>query len=126
MPLGLMLNRCLIVFSMTVAGVTPAAESFPPFKSPGDTASRGTNLQRTMTLLKTSAVEKKNTVRILFYGQSITEQPWWKLVQRDIETRYPLVNLIIENRAIGGHSSQLLCRTESDWSWRRCRSSSRY
>jgi len=30
------------------------------------------NIQRTMRLLATSTAEKQNTVRILFYGQSIT------------------------------------------------------
>lgn len=29
-----------------------------------------------MRLLATSTAEKRNTVRILFYGQSITEQKW--------------------------------------------------
>ncbi len=88
-----------------------AAEAFPPLKSRGDTASRGAALQRTMSLLESSAVEKKNTVRVLFYGQSITEQSWWQEVKADLVNRYPLAKLEIENRAIGGHSSQLLCQT---------------
>jgi RNA:NAD 2'-phosphotransferase (TPT1/KptA family) len=46
-----------------------------------------------------------------FYGQSITEQGWWKIVSEDLKTRFPNANLIIENRAIGGHSSQLLVKT---------------
>jgi hypothetical protein len=47
-------------------------------KSLGDTASFGRNVQRTMRLLATSTPERRNTVRVLFYGQSITEQGWWK------------------------------------------------
>ena len=38
----------------------------------------GAGVQRTLTLLATSTQERRNTVRILFYGQSITEQEWWK------------------------------------------------
>ena len=64
-----------------------------------------------MRLLTTSAPEKRNTVRILFYGQSITEQGWWKIVSEDLKKRFPHADLVIENRAIGGHSSQLLVKT---------------
>ncbi len=88
-----------------------AAGAFPPLNSPPGTSGRGAALHRTMSLLESSAVEKKNTVRILFYGQSITEQSWWEQVKADLVKRYPLAKLEIENRAIGGHSSQLLCKT---------------
>ena len=71
----------------------------------------GDGIQRTMTLLDTSTPEKRNNVRILFYGQSITEQHWWKAVAEDLRKRFPHADLTIENRAIGGHSSQLLHRT---------------
>jgi hypothetical protein len=49
-------------------------ESFPPPKWLGNTNDHGRGIQRTMTLLATSTPEQRNTVRILFYGQSITEQ----------------------------------------------------
>jgi hypothetical protein len=64
-----------------------------------------------MRLLAESTPEKRNTVRILFYGQSITEQAWWKIVADDLKTRFPHANLVIANRAIGGHASQLLVKT---------------
>ena len=63
-----------------------------------------------MTLLATSTQERRNTVRILFYGQSITEQEWWKHVADDLRSRFSSANLIIENRAIGGFASQLLIK----------------
>ena len=90
-----------------LAAVAPVTgeDSYPPLKSPGDISRRGAALQRTMSLLESSAVEKRNTVRILFYGQSITEQSWWQQVKADLVKRYPLAKLEIENRAIGGHSS---------------------
>ena len=58
-----------------------------------------------------STAEKRNTVRVLFYGQSITEQAWWKTVANHLRTTFPDADLVIENRAIGGHSSQLLVKT---------------
>jgi hypothetical protein len=103
--------RFLSFVFFTGAGVLNAQETYPPLKSPGDVTTRGAALQRTMSLLNSSAVEKKNTVRILFYGQSITEQSWWKLVYRDLEKRFPLAVLEVENRAIGGHAAQMLVKT---------------
>ena len=50
-------------------------------------------------------------VRILFYGQSITEQGWWKIVEAHLRQTYPLAALTIENRAIGGHPAALLMKT---------------
>lgn len=71
----------------------------------------GEGIQRTMSLLATSTRENPNSVRILFYGQSITEQSWRNEVEDDLRKRFPHADLTVENRAIGGHSSQLLHRT---------------
>lgn len=86
------------------------APAFPPLQT-GDMSTHGRNIQRTMRLLAESTPERRNTVRVLFYGQSITEQAWWKSVADDLRKRFPHANLIIENRAIGGHSAQLLVKT---------------
>src|SRR5262249_7121144 len=75
--------------------------TFPPVAPPKDASSLGTGVQRTMTLLTTSTPEHRNKVRILFYGQSITEQEWSKLVAADLRKRFPNADLEIENRAIG-------------------------
>jgi len=64
-----------------------------------------------MTLLATSTSEKPNTVRVLFYGQSITVQKWWKEVERDLRARFPHANIVCKNLALGGFSSQRLVRT---------------
>jgi hypothetical protein len=53
----------------------------------------------------------RKTVRVLFYGQSITQQDWWKEVANYLRSTYTNANLVIENRAIGGHASQLLVKT---------------
>lgn len=90
---------------------TLTAQNFPAPKSFGDVQNHGKNIQRTMRLLATSTPQKKNTVKILFYGQSITEQKWTQHVVEHLKNRFPHANLITENRAIGGHSSQLLHKT---------------
>jgi hypothetical protein len=77
---------------------------------PVDTDASGRNIQRTMRLLATSTPQHRNTVRILFYGQSITEQKWWQLVADDLRKRFPDADLDIQNKAIGGFASQLLIR----------------
>jgi len=47
-------------------------------------------------------------LRILVYGQSISEQKWWLQVRQFLQQRYPAVDIVMENRAIGGFSSDRL------------------
>ena len=102
----------LLLFLALSPLLTRAAETntYPPVKFP-DASGWGRNIQRTMRLLATSTAEKRNTVRILFYGQSITEQKWAKVVEEDLRWRFPHANLVVENRALGGFASQLLVKT---------------
>ncbi|CAN5569909.1 hypothetical protein BH11ARM2_BH11ARM2_14120 [soil metagenome] len=71
----------------------------------------GTNIQRTMGLLATSTPARRNRVKILFYGQSITRQDWWKTVEANLRRRFPNADLTVENRAIGGFAADRLKRT---------------
>lgn len=86
-------------------------DEFPIPGNTGDPEQFGVHIQRTMSLLENSTPEQQNTVRILFYGQSITEGEWWKIVRDDLLERYPNANLIIENHALGGYASQMLQKT---------------
>jgi lysophospholipase L1-like esterase len=88
-----------------------AQPAFPPPKTLGPTDTYGRHLARSMHLLASSTPDRRNTVRVLFYGQSITEQAWTKAVAADLKARFPHADLVVENRAIGGHSSQKLVRT---------------
>ncbi|MDZ4695636.1 MAG: hypothetical protein SGI86_10845 [Deltaproteobacteria bacterium] len=54
------------------------------------------------------------TVRVLVYGQSISEQIWWEEVRAFLRTTYPAGKLIMENHARGGCASQCLTG-ESPW-----------
>jgi hypothetical protein len=83
---------------------------YSPLPPLADDPSFGANIQRTMTLLATSSPQRRNKVRLLFYGQSITEQNWWKLVAEDLRRRFPHADLQIENKAVGGFASQILSR----------------
>ncbi|HEY6882203.1 MAG TPA: hypothetical protein VI299_29435, partial [Polyangiales bacterium] len=69
------------------------------------------NIQRTMRLLATSSPAQPNHVRILFYGQSITQSAWSRQVATWLHTSYPHAQLQIENRALGGFSSERLIET---------------
>src|SRR3954454_11677934 len=82
----------------------------PPPPPAADPDALGRGVQRTMTLLATSTPQHRNHVRILFYGQSITEQERSRAVADDLRRRFPDADLEIENRAIGGFASQLLVR----------------
>lgn len=95
------------------AGLLAAADpaDFPPPMTLGPVASYGANVQRAMTLMATSTPQKRNTVRVLFYGQSITAQAWTAAVARDLRARFPFADLHVENRALPGFTAEYLVRT---------------
>lgn len=101
----------LMAFLLCAISSLLAEAPFPPPQHLGEVGAHGRNIQRTMRLLATSTPEHRNTVRILFYGQSITEQKWSKQVADDLRSRFPNANLIIENRALAGFASQMLVKT---------------
>ena len=75
----------------------------------------GAHIQRTMSLLASSTPARRNKVRVLFYGQSITAQPWWRDVANDLVTRFPHADLSIQNLAIGGYPApELITSAEYD------------
>ena len=110
-------RRCcvLCVFSLLlVSPILRAEEKGKPWAVPdpvGDANTFGAKIQRTMTLLASSTPEKRNHVRVLFYGQSVTRNPWWQDVAEDLRKRFPHADLEIENRAIGGYGGPVLINT---------------
>jgi hypothetical protein len=105
----------MIPFILLLATMQEPRDLFPPPKSLGPVETYGRHIQRTMRLLATSTREKPNQVKVLFYGQSITEQKWWTMVVDDLKRRFPHAELRALNRAVGGFSSQLLVKlVESD------------
>ena len=103
---------CLCLSFLLLPGIKKIVAS-TPFPAPApieNNASFGARIQRTMGLLATSTPTDRRQVRILFYGQSITEQDWWKDVVKDLKQRFPNADLIVENRAIAGFSAPVLIR----------------
>jgi hypothetical protein len=101
-----MTKRLFAMLLLSVCAFETSAQApYPAPRSLGAVETYGRNIQRTMRLLATSTPQCRHTVRILFYGQSITEQSWSKLVSADLRRHFPHADLVIENRATGGHSS---------------------
>jgi hypothetical protein len=101
---------CLVGL-VALLSISALAANYPAPKPPKDTSQYGRHFQRSMTLMATSTPQKRNTVRILFYGQSIVGQQWHTMVVEDLKKRFPHTDFVIENKAIGGFSSQLLVCT---------------
>ena len=92
----------------SMAGILTAALAIAEDKTPPV----GGRIQRTMTLLATSTPERRNPVKILFYGQSIVRQDYArKAIDADLRKRFPHADLVTENRAIGGYTAPALIRT---------------
>ncbi len=71
----------------------------------------GARIQRTMSLLATSNSARRNPVKILFYGQSITAGAWAKMLENELRERFPYADLTTDNRSIGGFEAHVLVRT---------------
>jgi hypothetical protein len=83
--------------------------NFPPLPPAGPEALRfGSGLQHTMTLLATSTPRLRHAVHIVFYGQSLTKMEWRFDVEDFLRKNFPDADIIFENLAIGGYSTQFL------------------
>jgi hypothetical protein len=118
-PVGILwlcLALTLLAGRPAVRAADPKLKAGPPVlryavPAPGPLADRfGANVQRTMALLATSTPQHRRHVRVLVYGQSISEGVWWRHVERDLRTRFPNADLEMVNRALGGHASNYLVR----------------
>jgi hypothetical protein len=85
--------------------------AFPAIAPDQDASRFGAGIQRTMTLLATSTPGRRNAVRILFYGQSLSKQEWTGMIAGQLRARFPNADITFANRAIGGYASNLLKRT---------------
>ncbi len=107
---GLSSTFTVLAFTILLSGAA-LADDYPAPQPPKDTSEYGKHFQRSMTLMATSTPQQRHTVRILFYGQSIVGQKWHTMVVGDLKKRFPYTDFVVENKAIGGFSSQLLVRT---------------
>jgi hypothetical protein len=86
--------------------VDPGDAGLPGFKFSEPSQPYGSRIQRTMRLLATSTPRRRNRVKILFYGQSIIGQNWWKRIVADLQARYPHADIDAVNPSIGGFTSK--------------------
>jgi hypothetical protein len=89
----------LLVCASLASNNLVGAQSYPPPSPWQPNPGQREHLRRSLALLNLSTPADRKTVRVLFYGQSITQQAWWKEVERYLRTTYPNANLVIENRA---------------------------
>lgn len=112
MKKSLQYNPCISKFLLGIlilmSSIAAVYAQKYPVPADEDTTNFGSAIQRTMKLLATSTPNQKNTVKILVYGQSISHGTWWLNVKADLKKRFPNANLIMENKAIGGFSSESL------------------
>jgi hypothetical protein len=93
----------------TARGLETGDISFVPPVIPN-----GSRIQRTMKLLATSTPEHKNRVKILVYGQSIVadgRDQKMRLLIDELRTMFPNADIVSENRALGGFTSDKLKNT---------------
>ncbi|MFZ2654481.1 MAG: hypothetical protein WAX69_06155 [Victivallales bacterium] len=102
-----------LLFILCAAALPSIAMSqdFTPPKPAADESKFGAKISRTMTALATSTPEKKNPVRILFYGQSIIAQSWSHAIAGRLKKEYPNAEISYENRSIGGFEADNLVKT---------------
>ena len=105
------MSRFALALLLPLVVVLTAPAERPPPKTVGPVETFGANVQRSMNLIVGSTGLKRNTVRILFYGQSHIVSDWTRLLGERLRRMYPLVDFVIENRAIPGFSAEWLVRT---------------
>jgi len=101
----------ILLIGFTALDSYAKAKPFAVPEAVGDADQFGAKIQRTMTLLATSTPQKRNRVRILFYGQSVSGCPWWKDVAADLRKRFPHADLEVTNKSIGGYGGHILINT---------------
>ena len=97
--------------ALAFAAVAAVAAAVPAFKVGSVENPTALHIQRTMKALEESTAEKPATVRVLFYGQSIVRQGWTDVLMKMLKEKYPTVNFVWANKAIGGFTSPALTRT---------------
>lgn len=102
----------LLVYVYDGSGCFSTAD-IPFFVSPDlkGASDLGRYTSRTLNLLNSSTPEKKNHVKILVYGQSISEQEWWLAVKKHVKKKFPYADIDMRNLSIGGFAAQYLYKT---------------
>ncbi len=105
----LMLTRIFLIFYTVFLSYSHVlGQSYFPIPPVPQTEQFAQHISRTASLLTSSTAQEPQEVRILVYGQSISAQDWWKQVKSFLESTYPAAKINMQNKAIGGFSSDRL------------------
>jgi len=111
MPHRLTQAVCLVALATLAHAAAKPTFTFVPPDRPRDILTACAHIQRPMTLMATSTAQKRNRVRVLLYGQSITRQAWTREVADHLRQTFPHADLDVDNRARGGHTAPALIHT---------------
>lgn len=100
--------RIIIFFLLFLPAFLANGQSYFPVTYRPEMAGFAPYVARTANLLNTSKPDHPQEVRIMVYGQSISEQKWWEEVKVFMENRYPNAQINMINKAIGGFSTDRL------------------
>lgn len=98
----------ILIFFLAIPQLS--AVEFPPVTDFGPTNDFGARVQQSLRWMAQSSSERKRTVRVLFYGQSITAQRWSVDVAQSLRERFPFANLVVTNLAVAGFQADTLSR----------------
>lgn len=95
----------LLIGQVFVGGAIKTLPVMPP--DPAQLA----RMQRTSAILHRSTPERRGRLYVIFYGQSITLEPWTRTVSDVLTKAFPAVDFTFENRAISGFQADKLAVT---------------
>ncbi len=106
MRLSIWIAAAGLLIILTAASVTQARR-----RGEVQTVPDEQKIARSLGIIRTSTPADTKVLKVLFYGQSITQSGWHKAVVEHWRRKYPDTVFIVKNRALGGFASQALART---------------
>jgi hypothetical protein len=105
----LLLRIFLAIFVITLLGAMVATKIIRDREH--DRIPDVQKIARTLSIIRGSTPNDRKVLKVLFYGQSITQSGWHEAVVAHWRQIYPNTVFVVENRALGGFPSQALVRT---------------
>lgn len=99
-----------VVAGLILSAMEVSAQPFPVVPTPVERI-QFERLGRTLALLKQGRETERSVLRMLFYGQSITQQDWTRWLASGLRSLYPGAQVFAANRSISGFSTELLVQT---------------
>jgi lysophospholipase L1-like esterase len=99
---------CVAILSLQWFEAT--AEVFPRVTPLSPAIDQSRRLQRSLNLLEKSNPSRRQTIRILYFGQSFADPTWFTNLINSLKRSYPHANILAENRALDGHYAEQLVR----------------